>query len=89
MVVFPGSMTRFGECSGFPQRMVLLYDGIHYDSLYLQLPGQLDKQTVFPVSDLRYRYDPLYLPLSGWSRQSESTCLFFENFPLFTEETAA
>ena len=56
-------MTRFGECSGFPHRMVLLYDGIHYDPLYLQLPGQRDKQTFFPVSDLRY--DPLYLQLPG------------------------
>jgi ubiquitin thioesterase OTU1 len=45
-------MTRFGEGKGFSERMVLLYDGIHYDPLYLPLPAG-DKLTVFPVSDLR------------------------------------
>lgn len=45
-----GSMTRFGECCGFPQRMVLLYDGIHYDPLYL--PAQPEHRTLFPVDDL-------------------------------------
>jgi len=29
-----GSMTIFGEACNFPTRMVLIYDGIHYDALY-------------------------------------------------------
>ena len=28
-----GSFTRFGESNNFPTRMVLIYDGIHYDAL--------------------------------------------------------
>ena len=29
-----GSTTVFGETNNFPTRMVLIYDGIHYDALY-------------------------------------------------------
>jgi len=31
-----GSQTIFGENQNFPQRMVLIYDGIHYDPLFLR-----------------------------------------------------
>ena len=33
---YPGSQTIFGETQNFPQRMVLIYDGIHYDPLFLR-----------------------------------------------------
>ena len=31
-----GFVTNFGEAIGSGQRMVLIYDGIHYDPLYLE-----------------------------------------------------
>lgn len=45
-----GSSTIFGETMDFPSRMVLIYDGIHYDPLYNEAPdGTI--QTVYPTSD--------------------------------------
>jgi len=45
-----GSLTIFGEALNFPSRMVLIYDGIHYDPLYYSAPdGTI--QTVHPTSD--------------------------------------
>jgi len=41
-----GSLTLFGEGQNFPSRMVLIYDGIHYDPLYLQ-----SGQTIHSSSD--------------------------------------
>ena len=51
-MIFTGSLTIFGEALNFQTRMVLIYDGIHYDALY-------DKQgstevSIHPVSDERY-----------------------------------
>ncbi|TRY71212.1 hypothetical protein TCAL_08715 [Tigriopus californicus] len=42
--------THFGEAIGSSQRMVLIYDGIHYDPLYRDVGGG-DKQTLFSLSD--------------------------------------
>jgi len=46
-----GSFTRFGESHNFPTRMVIIYDGIHYDALYSVGPGG-SEVTVHPTSDL-------------------------------------
>lgn len=45
-----GSMHRFGENENYINRIILIYDGIHYDPLVLEL-GDGTKQTIFPVSD--------------------------------------
>jgi len=45
-----GSLTIFGEAMNFPTRMVLIYDGIHYDPLYYQAPGG-SVETVYNTSD--------------------------------------
>jgi ubiquitin thioesterase OTU1 len=45
-----GSMTIFGEALNFPSRMVLIYDGIHYDPLYYSAVDG-STQTVHPTSD--------------------------------------
>jgi len=45
-----GSLTIFGEALDFPSRMVLIYDGIHYDPLYYTAPDGTT-QTVHPTSD--------------------------------------
>jgi len=45
-----GSMTIFGEALDFPSRMVLIYDGIHYDPLFHTAPDGTT-QTVHPTSD--------------------------------------
>ena len=47
-----GSFTRFGESHNFPTRMVLIYDGIHYDALFSVGPGGTEV-SVHPTSDLR------------------------------------
>ena len=47
-----GSFTRFGESHNFPTRMVLIYDGIHYDALFSVGPGG-SEVAVHPTTDLR------------------------------------
>lgn len=47
-----GSFTRFGESLDLPTRMVLIYDGIHYDALYNVGPDGVEA-TVHPITDLR------------------------------------
>jgi len=46
---------KYGEGCGYRQRVMLIYDGIHYDPLALTYPGLEDDevidQTVFPVTD--------------------------------------
>jgi len=46
-----GSQTIFGENQNFPQRMVLIYDGIHYDPLFLRDSGEV--KTVHSSKDQR------------------------------------
>lgn len=33
-----GSISKFGEDKDYPHRVFLIYDGIHYDPLYLESP---------------------------------------------------
>lgn len=33
-----GTIIKFGEDKNFPHRVFLIYDGIHYDPLYLESP---------------------------------------------------
>ncbi|XP_019633545.1 PREDICTED: LOW QUALITY PROTEIN: ubiquitin thioesterase OTU1-like [Branchiostoma belcheri] len=43
---------RFGEDSRYDQRVLLLYDGIHYDALYLEaLDPNFPAKTIFPTTD--------------------------------------
>lgn len=44
-------MHRFGESDNYTQRIFLIYDGIHYDPLVLELENA--KQTIFAVSDTK------------------------------------
>ncbi|XP_060865631.1 ubiquitin thioesterase OTU1 [Metopolophium dirhodum] len=49
-----GSISKFGEDKNYPHRVFLIYDGIHYDPLYLEspfTPGEI--QTLFPTNDDR------------------------------------
>ncbi|KAI5698712.1 hypothetical protein M8J75_010983 [Diaphorina citri] len=45
-------INRFGEDMGFPHRVYLIFDGIHYDPLYWE-PSDMsgDIQTIFPTSN--------------------------------------
>lgn len=45
-----GSLTQFGEGLNFPTRMLLIYDGIHYDPLYQQ-DAQSSKTTFSSKDD--------------------------------------
>ncbi|KAG4076631.1 hypothetical protein HA402_001918 [Bradysia odoriphaga] len=48
--VTSGVISRFGEDKDFGSRVFLLFDGIHYDALYLE--SSVDPvRTIFPVSD--------------------------------------
>uniref|UniRef100_A0A8C0ZGN4 Ubiquitin thioesterase OTU n=1 Tax=Cyanistes caeruleus TaxID=156563 RepID=A0A8C0ZGN4_CYACU len=43
---------RFGEDAGYSKRVLLIYDGIHYDPLERRVPGSdIPPQTIFPSSD--------------------------------------
>ncbi|XP_042912582.1 uncharacterized protein [Parasteatoda tepidariorum] len=42
-------MLRFGESNNYQRRGIVVYDGIHYDPLYMQREEKL--QTIFHVSD--------------------------------------
>ncbi|KAI1306065.1 Ubiquitin thioesterase OTU1 [Halotydeus destructor] len=45
-------LNRFGEDANYSQRVLLIYDGIHYDPLMLEsLSNNRKIQTVFPLSD--------------------------------------
>ncbi|KAL0270875.1 UNVERIFIED_CONTAM: hypothetical protein PYX00_008148 [Menopon gallinae] len=44
-------INRFGEDKNYSQRIFLIFDGVHYDPLYLELSDGGDIQTIFPVSD--------------------------------------
>jgi ubiquitin thioesterase OTU1 len=48
-----GRIDRFGEDKHFPQRVFLLYDGVHYDPLFLEAPdgSGVVLQTRFATSD--------------------------------------
>ena len=48
-----GSTTVFGETNNFPTRMVLIYDGIHYDALY-DTRDDGSEVSVHSVNDERY-----------------------------------
>ena len=45
------SVTNFGEELGAGQRMLLIYDGIHYDPLYLDPLDGSNKRTLHPLDD--------------------------------------
>ncbi|KAM4048408.1 ubiquitin thioesterase OTU1 [Anomaloglossus baeobatrachus] len=43
---------RFGEDAGYSRRVLLIYDGIHYDPLQRQFPdSDMPPMTIFPTSD--------------------------------------
>ncbi|KAK3536669.1 hypothetical protein QTP86_017600, partial [Hemibagrus guttatus] len=43
---------RFGEDAGYSKRVLLIYDGIHYDPLQMLVPGtDCPPQTIFSTSD--------------------------------------
>ncbi|XP_027010655.1 ubiquitin thioesterase OTU1 [Tachysurus fulvidraco] len=43
---------RFGEDAGYSKRVLLIYDGIHYDPLQMRVPGtDCPPQTIFSTSD--------------------------------------
>ncbi|XP_026812344.1 ubiquitin thioesterase OTU1 [Rhopalosiphum maidis] len=49
-----GSISKFGEDKDYPHRVFLIYDGIHYDPLYLESPANPEEiQTLFPTNDDR------------------------------------
>lgn len=51
-------INRFGEDKKYPMRGFLLYDGIHYDPLYLEsLSGDNNKKTLFSVEEEAHIYE--------------------------------
>ncbi|XP_071443595.1 ubiquitin thioesterase Otu1 [Hetaerina americana] len=44
-------INRFGEDQNYGQRVLLIFDGIHYDPLYLEPLEGGKLQTIFPISD--------------------------------------
>ena len=50
-------INRFGEDKKYPMRGFLLYDGIHYDPLYLESLSGEPQKTLFSVEDEPYVYD--------------------------------
>jgi len=50
-------INRFGEDQKYAHRVLLLFDGIHYDPLFLESLQGGDIQTIFPVEDDRILRD--------------------------------
>nr|VZI48434.1 unnamed protein product [Spirometra erinaceieuropaei] len=48
--VLTGRIDRFGEDKAYQQRILLLYDGIHYDPLAMRHPNKGTVQTIFPTT---------------------------------------
>lgn len=48
-----GIINRFGEDQHYAQRVFLIFDGIHYDPLYLRPLDDGSIQTIFPTEDKR------------------------------------
>ncbi|KAJ8948379.1 hypothetical protein NQ314_008418, partial [Rhamnusium bicolor] len=46
-------INRFGEDQGYPHRVFLMFDGIHYDPLYMEPLDGSKIQTIFPSEDER------------------------------------
>ncbi|XP_065218474.1 ubiquitin thioesterase OTU1 [Planococcus citri] len=46
-----GVISRFGEDKHYDHRVFLLFDGIHYDPLYMDFIQTENMQTIFPTSD--------------------------------------
>ncbi|KAG5680425.1 hypothetical protein PVAND_009933 [Polypedilum vanderplanki] len=51
------AICRFGEDKKYPMRGFLLYDGIHYDPLYLESLNGDGQKTLFSVEDEEYVYE--------------------------------
>ncbi|CAL1277084.1 unnamed protein product [Larinioides sclopetarius] len=69
---------RFGENNNYKDRVFLIYDGIHYDPLVLELDNTT--QTMFPASDLR----PMEMAIEI-AKEAKSSRQFTDmaNFTLF------
>lgn len=50
-------INRFGEDKRYPMRGFLLYDGIHYDPLYLESLSGEPQKTLFSVEEEQHIYD--------------------------------
>ncbi|VDK20279.1 unnamed protein product [Taenia asiatica] len=48
--VLTSRIDRFGEDKAYSHRILLLYDGIHYDALAVELPDFGTLQTIFPTT---------------------------------------
>lgn len=48
--VLTGRIDRFGEDKAYSHRILLLYDGIHYDCIAMEHPNRGTLQTIFPTS---------------------------------------
>ena len=44
-------LNRFGEDKKYPTRVLLIYDGIHYDALYFELFGNEDQPVTIFTTD--------------------------------------
>ncbi|KAF5297474.1 hypothetical protein FQR65_LT10010 [Abscondita terminalis] len=60
-------INRFGEDQGYPHRVLLLFDGIHYDPLYLESLQGNAIQTIFPSHDDRILRDAEQLAVEAKS----------------------
>jgi ubiquitin thioesterase OTU1 len=50
-------INRFGEDRRYPMRGFLLYDGVHYDPLYLESLNGEPQKTLFSVEDEQFVFD--------------------------------
>lgn len=54
-------INRFGEDQSYPHRVFLLFDGIHYDPLYLEPFDGSKIETIFPAEDERLLQEAVQL----------------------------
>lgn len=66
-----GIINRFGEDKNYGQRVFLLFDGIHYDPLYMESVTDGPPKTIFPIEA-----ENVYQQAEQLSRESKSSRQF-------------
>ncbi|XP_053672438.1 ubiquitin thioesterase OTU1 [Anopheles nili] len=61
-------INRFGEDKNYGMRAFLLFDGIHYDPLYLESTNGEPPKTIFPIED-----DSVYLQAEQLAKEAKSS----------------
>lgn len=66
-----GSISKFGEDKNYPLRVFLIYDGIHYDPLYLESSIDVSNYEIFFQFLIFFKLIIYYYSLERFKRYSQ------------------